>query len=171
MRNPGFARRRLRALRQAASERVIAWSMRRHGADLGSVTISRRRVYILPTGLGIAFAAMLFAMLLGGLNYGNNLALALTFLLAASGWVAMHQCHRNLAGLTLAPAGTRAPSAGEAAEFGFALSAPYARTDLLLKSATHAATPVSIADGETATAHVQLATLRRGRVRLERLRV
>ncbi len=174
MSNAGAARRRLRALQHALGERVVAWSRRRHGADLGAVTISRRRVYILPTGLGLAFAAMLFAMLLGGLNYGNNLALALTFLLAAAGWVAMHQCHRNLAGLTVAPAGTRAPYAGEAAEFSFALTAPYARTDLLLKSATHsahAASPVSVADGATATAHVQVATERRGRIRLERLKV
>ena len=171
MRNASVVRHRLQAFRRATGERVIAWSKRRHGADSGAVTISRRRVYILPTGLGFAYAAMLFAMLLGGLNYGNNLALALTFLLAAAGWVAMHQCHRNLAGLKVAPAGTRAPYAGEPAEFSFALTAPYARTDLLLKSATHAATPVSVAAGATETAHVQVATRRRGRVRLERLRV
>ncbi|MBS0395323.1 MAG: DUF58 domain-containing protein, partial [Proteobacteria bacterium] len=69
----------LRRRRRAAGERIAAWSRRRHGPDRGVVTVTRRRVYILPTGLGLAYAAMLFAMLLAGLNYGNNLALGLTF--------------------------------------------------------------------------------------------
>jgi len=159
------------ALKRRAGERVVAWSKRRHGPDLGAVTVSRRRVYILPTQLGTAYGAMLFAMLLGGLNYGNNLALALTFLLAAGGWVAMHQCHRNLAGLRLEPAGTRAPYAGEPAEFAFALTAPYARHDLVLKAGPYAAPPVSLPTGGSATQHVQVPTARRGRVPLARLRV
>ncbi len=159
------------ALKKSAGERVVRWSRRRHGADLGAVTINRRRVYILPTQLGAAYGAMLFAMLLGGLNYGNNLALALTFLLAAGGWVAMHQCHRNLAGLTVEPAGTRSPYAGEAAEFAFALTAPFARHDLVLKAGAYAAPPVSLEGGRSATQHVQIPTERRGRVRLGRLRV
>src|ERR1700741_159261 len=106
-------------MRAGLGERTAAWARRRPGTDTGAVTIGRRRVYILPTRLGLGYAGMLFAMLLGGLNYGNNLAPALTFLLAAAGWVAMHECHRNLAGLTVTPAGTRAPFAGEPAEFSF----------------------------------------------------
>ncbi len=163
--------RRLRALRRAGTERVAAWSRRRHGPDLGVVTISRRRVYILPTGLGLAYAAMLFAMLLAGLNYGNNLALALTFLLAAAGWVAMHQCHHNLAGLSIGPAGTRAPFAGDDAEFAFTLAAPSPREDLVLRAGDRAGHAVSLGSGRTATAAVAVPTTRRGRVPLGRLRI
>lgn len=162
---------RLRALRQAAAERVAAWSRRRHGPDVGTVTIGRRRVYILPTALGLAYAAMLFAMLLAGLNYGNNLALALTFMLAAAGWVAMHQCHHNLAGLEITPAGTRAPFAGADAEFAFTLAARSAREDLVLKAGARAAPAVSVGAGLTATATVGVPTARRGRVALGRLRI
>lgn len=162
---------RLRALRRAAVERIAAWSRRRHGPDRGLVTITRRRVYILPTGLGLAYAAMLFAMLLAGLNYGNNLALALTFLLAAAGWVAMHQCHHNLVGLSVGPAGTRAPFAGDEAEFAFTLAAPSAREDIVLKAGARAAHAVSIGAAQPATAAVAVPTTRRGRVRLERLRI
>jgi uncharacterized protein (DUF58 family) len=162
---------RLRALRRAGSERIAAWSRRRHGPDRGTVTITRRRVYILPTGLGLAYAAMLFAMLLAGLNYGNNLALALTFLLAAGGWVAMHQCHHNLAGLEISPAGTRAPFAGDDAEFAFALAARSTRADLVLSAGGRAAAAVSLEPTLGATAAVGVPTARRGRVRLTRLRV
>ena len=159
------------ALKRAVGERIVVWSRRRHGPDEGVVTITRGRVYILPTQLGLAYAAMLFAMLLGGLNYGNNLALALTFLLASGGWVTMHQCHRNLVGLRITPAGTRAPYAGEPAEFAFALSAPYARNDLVLKTGSYAAVAIGVPSGESVAAHVQTPTLRRGRVRLARLRI
>jgi uncharacterized protein (DUF58 family) len=162
---------RLAALRRAAGERAIAWSRRRHGPDTGTVTIARGRVYILPTRLGFAYGGMLFAMLLGGLNYGNNLALALTFLLAAGGWVAMHACHRNLAGLRITPAGTRAPYAGEPAEFEFSLAAPFAREDLVLRVGEYAAPALSVPDAASANARVQVVTERRGRVRLARLRV
>ena len=162
---------RVRALRHAAAERVAAWSRRRHGPDLGTVTINRRRVYILPTALGMAYGGMLFAMLLAGLNYGNNLALALTFMLAAGGWVAMHQCHHNLAGLEITPAGTRAPFAGDDAEFAFTLASRSAREDLVLRGASRAAAAVSVGAERSATAAVGVPTTRRGRVRLGRLRV
>ena len=168
---PSAVGRGLRALRRAGAERIAAWSRRRHGADLGTVTITRRRVYILPTGLGFAYAAMLFAMLLAGLNYGNNLALALTFLLAAGGWVAMHQCHHNLAGLEITPAGTRAPFAGDDAEFAFTLAARSAREDLVLKVGERAAGAVSLGAGLAANAAVAVPTSRRGRVPLGRLRI
>ena len=158
-------------LRRGFGERTAAWARKRHGVEAGTGTLSRRRVYILPTWLGLAYAGMLFAMLLGGLNYGNNLALALTFLLTAAGWVAMHECHRNLAGLSLAPAGTRAPFAGEPAVFSFALRAPSARTDLVLSAAGRAAAAVSVTAGDVVSVGVQVPTAHRGRVPLARLRV
>ena len=55
--------------------RAQAWIRRRQGPDADPVRLDRRRIYILPTPLGIAYAAMLFAMVLGGMNYGNNLGL------------------------------------------------------------------------------------------------
>ena len=60
--------------------------------------LERRRLYILPTRAGVAFGALVFIMLLAGLNYANSLALFFTFLLGAFGLVVMQQCHRNLLG-------------------------------------------------------------------------
>ena len=85
---------------------IARWTLRRQGHDLGEFRLDRRRLYIVPTGFGFAYATMLLAMLVGGLNYGNNLALLLAFVLAAAGWVAMHQAHANLQGLVGTLSGT-----------------------------------------------------------------
>ena len=57
------------------------WARRRQGADSEPVTLHRRRVYILPTKMGVAYSLMVFAMLLGSMNYNNSMGFALTFLL------------------------------------------------------------------------------------------
>ncbi len=80
---------------------MAAWVRRRQGADTLPVVLQRRRLYILPSRSGIAFGALLFLMLLAGLNYANSLALFLTFLLVAFCLVVMQQCHRNLQGLAV----------------------------------------------------------------------
>jgi hypothetical protein len=101
-----------RGLRSALDARVHAWIRRRQGLDPDPVRLDRRRIYILPTALGLGYAAMVFAMVLGGLNFGNNLGLGLAFLLASIGLVAMHHCHGNLLGLELRLAGTESAFAG-----------------------------------------------------------
>src|SRR5579863_6880790 len=91
----------LAALRTRLRARTAAWVRRRQGPDRLPVALERRRLYILPTRGGVAFAALLFVMLLAGLNYANSLALFLTFLLSAFALVGMQQCHRNLLGLSV----------------------------------------------------------------------
>ena len=48
------------------------------------VELHRGRIYVLPTGFGLFFAALLAAMGLGALNYNNNPALLLMLLLAGA---------------------------------------------------------------------------------------
>lgn len=160
-------------LRAALGRRAVAWSRRRTGVDQSPVELTRRRVYILPTGLGLTYAVMLFTMLLAGLNYANNLALILTFVLTATGWVAMHECHRNLLGLRIALGATRPPFAGQPAGFCYQVveSAGRARYDLsfsvegaepaLLSLVAQSAHPVTLA----------VPTHQRGRVHVRRVRV
>jgi len=91
----------LAALPTLVRARVEEWMRRRQGLDVLPVTLERRRLYILPTGAGVAFGMLLLLMLIAGLNYGNSLALFLTFSLAAFALVAMQQCHRNLLGIAV----------------------------------------------------------------------
>lgn len=149
---------------------VREWIRRRQGPDRGPVTLRRGRIYILPTGLGVAFGVMLLAMLLGSLNYANNLGLALTFLLAALGLVAMQACHRNLEALIAREAGSEPPFAGQDAVFRFALANPgrTARRDL---ETGNAAEPVSVAAGGESTVALRMPTERRGHIVLDRLEI
>lgn len=89
------------ALRQRLRRRAAEWARRRQGPDRLPLTLARRRLYILPTRAGIGFGALVLTMLAAGLNYANSLALLLAFLLAGFALVAMHECHRNLLGLSL----------------------------------------------------------------------
>ena len=105
-------------------QRIRKWSRRRHGTDSDPLVVSGRRIYILPTALGVTYAFMLFAMFLGAMNYANNLALGLAFLLGALGLTAMHYSHRNLAGLRIRSAGCDPVFAGQTARFRIAVENP-----------------------------------------------
>jgi uncharacterized protein (DUF58 family) len=149
------------------------WIRRRQGPDHGTVSLHKGRIYILPTGLGMLFGAMLFGMLLGSLNYANNLGLALTFLLAGLGLVAMHACHRNLAGLAIAGAGTEPPFAGQDAVFRIGLANPSMapRIDIEARAAEGPMRIASVPAEADAQLRLAVPTRRRGRVRLARFEV
>ena len=110
------------SLSAAATRRVRRWARKRQGIDPLTTRLRPGRVYILPTGVGLVYALMTFAMLLGSMNYNNNLSFVLTFILTGIGFVAMHQCQRNLAGLELSFAGVEPVFAGQAAQFRVAVT-------------------------------------------------
>lgn len=109
-------------VRERATLRVRRWARERQGVDDATTRLRPRRVYILPTGVGLVFGLMAFAMLLGSMNYNNNLSFVLTFLLIGIGFVAMHQCQRNLVGLELSFAGTDPVFAGQSIRFRIAIT-------------------------------------------------
>jgi uncharacterized protein (DUF58 family) len=67
----------------------------------GEAEVGARRIYILPTRYGMIYGVLVFLMLLGAINYGNNPAHLLAFLLAALGSNAIYLTWRNLRGLRL----------------------------------------------------------------------
>lgn len=66
--------------------------------------LTQRRVYILPTKQGLAFALLLFIMLIGSINYSNSLGYFLTFLLASLSIVTIFHTYNNLLKLHIGPA-------------------------------------------------------------------
>jgi uncharacterized protein (DUF58 family) len=151
---------------------VHDWIRRRQGPDREAVTLRRGRIYILPTGLGAAFAAMLVAMLLGSLNYANNLSLALTFMLGALGVAAMHACHRNLEALVVRAAGVEPPFAGGEAAFRFELANPGRAPRIDLEaSAPSTAGHASVEAGSEAVIELRVPTRRRGSIVLDRVEI
>jgi uncharacterized protein (DUF58 family) len=144
------------ALTGSFKARLREWMRRRQGPDALPLSLERRRLYILPTRAGVAFAALLFLMLLAGLNYGNSLALFLTFLLSGFGLVSMQQCHRNLLGTALVAAHAPPVFAGAAATLHVTLGNRALRPRLQLEAAAPDQ-PVVIADlPATGERHLQL---------------
>jgi uncharacterized protein (DUF58 family) len=152
---------------------AAAWARRRQGADAHAIALKRRRIYILPTRFGIVFAAMVFAMLLGSLNYAASLGFTLTFLLTGLGLVVMHHCHNNLLGTTIKFLGAAPVFAGERAEFKIAVSndAAAPRFEIELEHRAHTAGPVDVPQGGTEALRIGLPTERRGWVAMERFSV
>jgi uncharacterized protein (DUF58 family) len=150
---------------------------KRQGTDPDPVTLATRRIYILPTSLGFGFAGMLFLMLVGAMNYANNLALGLAFLLGSLGLVAMHHCHRNLVGLQLAGGAIEPVFAGQSARFRVVLlnEARQPRPEIVISGDVSSSPPVRLDPaGDTASREVvelEVPAAARGRLRLDRFEI
>ncbi len=153
--------------------RAAEWARRRQGPDAMDVTLARRRIYILPTRYGLVFAVLVFAMLLGSMNYSTSLGFALAFLLAGLGLVALHHCHANLLGTRLRFAAARPVFAGQEARFQIEVSNGGAlpKYEIELEAAGVQTPPVDLEPGAAQVLELGLPTQRRGWISLPRLSV
>jgi uncharacterized protein (DUF58 family) len=156
--------------------RLGAWARRRQGEDAVPLALVRRRLYVLPTRAGLAYAALLFVMLLAGLNYTNSLGLLLTFLLAGVALVAMYECHRALHGLRIVAAEASDAFAGTSGELrlGVENATALPRQGLCLRAAFEAplaaaATRSDLPARRSGTLRCAYAAQRRGRQPIEAL--
>lgn len=81
------------------------------------IRLDSRRTYIFPTGHGFVFLAVLLAMLIGSINYNNNLGFLLVFLLGGMTLTSIIHTYRNLLGLEILSAQSGPVFAGEDAVF------------------------------------------------------
>lgn len=163
----------LRRVRSHAEQRFSAWMKKRQGADSDPLHLHRGRIYILPTGLGFAFGAMLFAMVLGAMNYNNNLGLGLSFLLVSLALVTMHHCHGNLKDLGVRLLSTESAFVGHDVRFRLLLEnhSVTPRPQIELDSGAGDKVIVDVPAGGSATAELTLPASRRGRIALSRFKV
>ena len=163
----------LTGLANALNARMAQWIRRRQGTDRLPVTLERRRLYILPTRAGLAFTALLFLMLLAGLNYANSLALFLTFLLTGFALVVMQQCHRNLLGTQVVTAIAPAVFARSTGAVQLTLGNTDASQRMRLEARLPHGAPVcaDLAPHTQQRLELPLAAPVRGIVRLERLQL
>ncbi|MBL4607602.1 MAG: DUF58 domain-containing protein [Pseudomonadales bacterium] len=77
------------------------------------VVLDHRRIFIFPTLNGLMFLGVVMTLFLAGINYQNNLILALCFLLVSLFLNAIFATYRNLSGLILERAGAIPVGAGE----------------------------------------------------------
>ena len=89
----------------------------RHRVEHGPITLTQRRIFIIPTRQGFMLAIVLTLMLLGDINYNLSLGYVLTFLLAMMAVMSMLHAFRNLAHLEISPGRAEPVFSGENAQF------------------------------------------------------
>jgi uncharacterized protein (DUF58 family) len=157
--------------RAAGARALAAWARKRQGEDALPLQLRPRRVYILPTRSGVAACALLFVMLLAGLNYNNSLALLLCFMLGGVAIVSMYECHRMLVGLKVEAGHVEPSFAARGAELTlqFANDDSRTRARLAVRCGACAITRFSLPPAAVQVVRVCYPGLTRGRQRLPRL--
>lgn len=136
------------------------------------VRLDQRRIFILPTGYGVLYLVVAVLLFFGGVNYENNLILALCFLMVSLFVVAILHTFRNLSGLMLRAGGGRSGFVGGQGSLEVVLIArrrPHRA--LWLRWLDQAAQEVSVESGEETGLWLNLPLRRRGPVVPPRLRV
>jgi len=100
---------------------VFKFISNRSGPFDGTVTLTRDRVYIVPTKAGLIFSLLLLTLLIGSINYEKSLGFVLTFLLTGLGNVLLLSTWRNIAGLELKSNDCLPVFSGETATFSIQL--------------------------------------------------
>ena len=108
-------------------QRLLGARARPAAVDEGELLLGQRRIYILPTGPGLGFGALLLVLLIGSINYNLGLGYALTFLALSCALVDMVLTWRNLAYLRLKPVRAARVFAGQEAVFELDVRNPTAR--------------------------------------------
>lgn len=139
------------------------WIARRIPAAAGHL-LGQRNLFIFPTASGFAFLLLLQVLLLTGINYQNNLVLALAFLLGGLFVVGVLHTWANLAQLRIDGGGAEPVFAGSDACFSLQLADTRgrARDGLVVSWMDAAAHPVRVPPHAEQTVRLCLATQRRG---------
>ena len=145
---------------------------RRRGDTELPRTLEYRHIYVLPTRFGSWFGALLALMLVGGLNFNNNMTLGLAFLLASIALLTTLLAYRNLAGLTVSGIRAQPVFCGEIARFRVLLVNREERHRYAVEGVSDDARDCSdVAPQDNARLTLPQPTFRRGWMRMEPFRV
>lgn len=120
--------------------------------------LEHRTIFVLPTLFGLGFGVLLLFMVLGGLNFNNNLALLLVFALGVIVQATTLLAYRNLRGLSVRAIRAEPVFAGATAEFTLYLENPEPRLRFALMAGL---------TGETNGDCIDIAAVAEGQVRLK----
>jgi uncharacterized protein (DUF58 family) len=82
-------------INRIARHTLDRWIQRR-ARVLPPTTINYRQIFILPTRFGWMLGLLMFGMLMGSLNFNNNLGLMTTFIVAGLALISILTAYRNL---------------------------------------------------------------------------
>jgi uncharacterized protein (DUF58 family) len=148
---------------------LLGIERRRAGRGTRPITLNQRRIFILPTGYGLLYGAMVGVMTFTSANYNNNMGFVLAFTLASLGMVAVLHTYRNMAQLTLRPGRAPAVFCGETAHFNLLVDnqSRQPRSSVFLETAGQPPTLTDITANGTETVQLTVPTARRGLLTLD----
>lgn len=156
------------SFRQSVSD----WIFRAQVPEAPPVTLGQRRIFILPSKQGYAFAGTLAVLLVASMNYALSLGFVLTFTLASMAGVAMLHTWRNLAYLKLRPGRSDPVFAGETARFIVSVETPsQARFSIAMRRRDGEAVYADVIPGETTAIALPASATHRGLVSCGRIEV
>lgn len=126
------------------------------------LTISWRRIFILPTKPGLFFGFITFLMLVASLNFNNNMGLMMTFLLVGLAQVAMYRVFFNLKSLTIESVTTKPVFAGEKAIFSIHLTSIESKYDICIEKNKSKQQLLELPAEQVKSIQCQLTTTTRG---------
>ncbi len=163
----------LGTLRNRLHETFVRWALRVRPPEPAPIILTQRRVYVLPTRAGLAYATALGVILLGAMNYNLSLGHALVFLLAGLGIVAILHTFRNLVLVSIRPGRCEPVFAGGLAQFDLVLENQRldARTSLRLFINDEIPTEVDIRAHASTVATLDVPAEKRGWLPLPRITI
>jgi uncharacterized protein (DUF58 family) len=148
-----------------------AW-IKRRGPTQPPLTLHYRQIFILPTRFGWMLGALMFAMLMGSLNFNNNLGLLTTFIVAGLASNSMLLAYRNLNRLRVLYTHAAPVHAGQDAQLLITLASDSGRDRPGLEvSLNDQETILSLSADSTASVTLAVPTHHRGWQDLERCRI
>jgi uncharacterized protein (DUF58 family) len=144
----------------------------RRGTTGLPLTFEYRHIYVMPTRFGFWFGLLLALTVLGGLNFNNNMALMVSFLMASIAQLTTLLAYRNLAGLTVHAITAKPVFAGGDARFRVLLNNPEQRNRFAIQAIAQEHTDC-IDIGAENTGHLTLAqpARQRGWLNMEPFRI
>jgi len=147
------------------------WLARRLPAA-SQIVLDQKRIFIFPTGYGFFYLLVAALLFIGGINYENNLILALSFLMASLFLVAILHTFRNLSALGLRNGTAESGFSGEEGALEVVLFAEQrAHHCIWLRWPGQDAQQVSVLAGEEESLWLNLPLARRGKIPAPRLKV
>ncbi len=113
-----------------------------------ALTLTQRRIFILPTARGFGFVGLILLLLLIAFVYNNNLVYLLGFMLASIFFVSILHTYQSLAGLVVRASLTVPAFAGEKCGFYFFIQNPtdHPRLDIHIKLETETVVDIQAHD-------------------------
>ncbi|WP_395374687.1 DUF58 domain-containing protein [Marinicella sp. W31] len=152
-------------------DRLVDKFVNKRGREALPIALHWKRIYIFPSKAGIYLFLIWGVMLLAGLNFNNNMALMLVFLIFGIAHICLYQAFFNMKDLLITSVDASPVFLGEDIHVNIGLKGNRVREDICLDDYTGRSIRISIQDKEPGQLQFPLPTEKRGWQKLPKLKM